>query len=147
MQLALIILFVIILDYGSKVYIQQNMLEGMSIPIIENIFHITFIFNRGAAFGILENQKWIFIVAAIILLILFVKSYKKITMQPFMFQLGIALTVGGAIGNLIDRVTKGKVVDFFDFRIWPIFNIADIAITVGAGCILWILLIKRDLDW
>jgi len=147
MKLVLIILSVLILDYGTKVYIQQTMTEGMSIPIIENIFHITFIFNRGAAFGILENQRWVFVLAAIILLFLFVKTYKKIIMQPFIFQLGIALTVGGAIGNLIDRVTLGQVVDFLDFRIWPIFNVADIAISIGAGCVLWVVLTNRDLDW
>lgn len=147
MKIALIALAVILLDYGSKIYILQTMTEKMSIPVIENIFHITFIFNRGAAFGIFENQRWIFILAAVVLLALFCKFYKKILEQPPIFQLGIALMLGGAIGNLIDRLVYGKVVDFLDFRFWPIFNVADIAICVGAGCILWVVLTNKKLDW
>ena len=147
MKLLLIVLPIVILDQLSKYHIQKSMQEGMSIPVAENIFHITYILNTGAAFGMLENQRWFFVFTALFLLVAVAVSYRKILQQPFLLQLGIGLLVGGAVGNLIDRIRLGKVVDFFDFRIWPIFNVADIAICLGAGLILWMILKKEGVQW
>ncbi len=130
---------VVLLDQLSKYYIVGAMSEGMSIPVVKGVFHITYILNAGAAFGIMENQRWFFIFIACVLLVLFLFFYRRIISQPLFLQTGLALFAGGAVGNLIDRIRIGKVVDFFDFRIWPVFNIADIAICVGAGCILWMI--------
>ncbi|MGL5205898.1 MAG: signal peptidase II, partial [Acidaminococcaceae bacterium] len=107
------------------------------IPIVDGIFHLTFILNPGAAFGILENNRWFFVITAVSVL-LFLFYYRRIIMaEPKVVQVGTALFAGGAMGNLLDRIRTGLVVDFFDFRIWPIFNMADIAICLGVGLILW----------
>lgn len=137
MQLALVSLIVVIIDQLSKYLTVKNMAEGSSIPIISGIFHLTFIYNRGAAFGLLENQQWIFILVAIALVAAVFYFYKDIAAADNYTRCGCSLLLGGAIGNLIDRVRINMVIDYFDFIIWPIFNIADIAICTGVGMIIW----------
>lgn len=131
-----IVLGIIFMDQLSKYIVEENMRLGMSIPVIPDIFHITYILNPGAAFGILENQRWFFVAVALLLLVVVGYFYDRFKRESRMTQWGIALLFGGAAGNLIDRVKTGYVVDFFDFRIWPIFNIADIAIVIGVGLIM-----------
>jgi len=128
---------VVMLDQITKYMIVSNMTEGMSIPIIDQVFHLTFVLNPGAAFGMLEHNREFFIIMAIAVLMFVVYMRKKILEEPISIQIGIALFVGGALGNLIDRMQTGLVVDFFDFRIWPVFNVADIAICVGVGVMIW----------
>jgi len=112
-------IFIILFDQASKFYIQHNMYIGESIPVIEGIFHITYIENPRTSFGLLKYQIIFFVAAALISLILVILIYKK---DPFMYIL-LTLVLGGAVGNLIDRVRDdGRVIDFIDFRIWPIFN-------------------------
>ncbi len=127
----------VMLDQITKYMIVRNMTEGMSIPIIDQVFHLTFVLNPGAAFGMLEHNREFFIIMAIVVLMFVVYMRKKILEEPLPIQIGIALFVGGALGNLIDRMKTGLVVDFFDFRIWPVFNIADIAICLGVGVMIW----------
>lgn len=126
-------IFVILIDQVSKYYIQHKMYLGESIPIIKGIFHITYIENVRTAFGLFRYQSIFFIIAAVISLILAILIYKKIIFKenPKM-SIPLLLILGGAIGNLIDRIrTGGKVVDFLDLRIWPVFNFADTAIVCG----------------
>ena len=137
MLLLLIAAFVVAVDQFTKYLVTSNMSEGMGIPIIDGIFHLTFILNPGAAFGILENNRWFFVVTALSVLIFLFYYRRTIMAESKLVQMGIALFAGGALGNLIDRIRTGLVIDFFDFRIWPIFNVADIAICLGVGLILW----------
>ena len=137
MLLLLIAAFVVAVDQFTKYLVTSNMSEGMGIPIIDGIFHLTFILNPGAAFGILENNRWFFVVTALSVLIFLFYYRRAIMAESKLVQMGIALFAGGALGNLIDRIRTGLVIDFFDFRIWPIFNVADIAICLGVGLILW----------
>lgn len=137
--LAAVFVAVVIIDQWSKHYIQARMLPGMSIPVVDNIFHITYVLNPGAAFGILENQRLLFIIIALAMLGLIAYFYSHIPDTFRLMRLGISLLAGGALGNVIDRVQTGYVVDFFDFRIWPVFNVADIAIVTGVGCIIYTL--------
>lgn len=137
MYLIIVVFVVVMLDQITKYMIVSNMTEGMSIPIIDQVFHLTFVLNPGAAFGMLEHNREFFIIMAIVVLMFVVYMRKKILEEPLPFQIGIALFVGGALGNLIDRMKTGLVVDFFDFRIWPVFNIADIAICLGVGVMIW----------
>jgi signal peptidase II len=133
MGFILFALFIISLDQASKVYIQYNMQIGESIPVIQGIFHITYIENPYTAFGLFRYQTIFFVIAASISLILIILIYKKIIFKkdPFMY-IPLTLVLGGAIGNLIDRVRiDGRVIDFIDFRIWPVFNFADSAIVCG----------------
>lgn len=126
-------IFIILFDQVSKFYIQHNMDIGESIPVIKGIFHITYIENPRTSFGLFEYQTMFFVIAALISVILAILIYKKIIFKkdPFMY-IPLTLVLGGAIGNLIDRVRiDGRVIDFLDFRIWPIFNFADMAVVCG----------------
>ena len=133
---------IVVLDQVVKFLVVHKMFPGMSLPIIQDVFHITFVLNPGAAFGILAHQRSFFIVMGIVILILVGVFSPYIRRQCGIFRWGVALLLGGALGNLIDRVRIGHVIDFFDFRIWPVFNIADIAIVVGVAAIIYAILFK-----
>ena len=147
MWLFVLPLAVVILDQFSKYIVVENMALGESIPIIEEVFHITYILNPGAAFGMFAHNRLFFIAIAVIVIGIIIWARKEILASPWEVKAGCGLFLGGAIGNLIDRARQGLVIDFFDFRIWPVFNIADIAICIGVGLIIWNLLkteLKRD---
>lgn len=133
---------IVVLDQVVKFLVVHEMFPGMSIPVIQDVFHITFVLNPGAAFGILAHQRSFFIVMGIVIAILGGLFSPYIRRQCRIFRCGTALLLGGALGNLIDRVRFGHVIDFFDFRIWPVFNIADIAIVVGVAAIIYAILFK-----
>lgn len=128
----LIIVLLIGIDQASKMWALNSLKEIGSIPIIENVFHLTYVENRGAAFGMLQNNQSIFIIVALTASVfgLYYLHTKKVN---FLGKASITLIIAGAIGNLIDRVRIGFVVDYFDFRfIWEyVFNIADIFVVVG----------------
>lgn len=135
------------LDQFSKYIVVENMALGESIPIIEEVFHLTYILNPGAAFGMFAHNRLFFIAIAVIVIGIIIWARREILASPWEVKAGCGLFLGGAIGNLIDRARQGLVIDFFDFRIWPVFNIADIAICIGVGLIIWNLLkteLKRD---
>ncbi len=128
---------VTILDQVVKWFVQGHMDLGESIPLIPHVFHLTYIMNPGAAFGILEYQHTFFLGIVVILFAAYLIMRRRIPKNPVYFPIGIGMVLGGALGNAIDRVRYQGVVDFFDFRVWPIFNVADIAICVGMALILW----------
>ena len=128
---SLIILAIIILDQLTKFLITKNMTLSQSIPLIQNILHLTYIHNTGATFGMLKGMNLLLIWVSVIVIGGILYNYNKIPKDKIP-QLSLALIIGGAIGNLIDRISLGKVVDFIDFRVWPAFNIADSAISIGA---------------
>ena len=136
----LLALLVVLVDQATKYFVVQHFAVGESVPVVENIFHWTFILNRGAAFGMLEGSRWLFVVIALAVIggVLYLR--KEIEQSGVLACMGAALFTGGAVGNLIDRMLHGVVIDFFDFRIWPIFNVADIAICTGVGLIIWSIL-------
>ena len=140
MPILLLAVVVVIMDQLSKFYIQTHMVIGMSIPVWQDIFHITYILNPGAAFGLFEHQTVFFVMIAASMVIATIYFYPKIPTQYKLLRFGTGLMVGGAMGNVIDRIKTGYVVDFFDFRIWPIFNIADAGIVCGVGCIIFTIL-------
>ena len=136
----LIVIIWLVLDQVTKYYVMNHFAIGESVSVIQNVFHLTYIINRGAAFGMLANQRWFFLVVAFILIIVYAIYHKKVNRGPISLRIGSALLISGAIGNGIDRYVLHGVVDFFDFRIWPIFNVADIGICVGVACIIYHLL-------
>jgi len=135
-----IIVFIILsLDQLTKLLVTKNLLLNQPVPIIKGIFNLTLIHNRGAAFGILKNQIALLIltsVCAIILIYFNLKSNK----HRKSWVVSLSLILAGAIGNLIDRLFFGYVIDFLDFRIWPVFNVADSSITIGAILLGWFIL-------
>jgi lipoprotein signal peptidase len=118
----------------------------MSVPIIQNIFHITYILNPGAAFGLLEHKTELLIFIAIVMISVLIYFYNRIPKNLKLLRFGLGLLAGGSIGNVLDRVRTGYVVDFFDFRIWPIFNVADIAIVCGVCSVIWTIVFLNKED-
>jgi len=134
-----------ILDQIVKLYIQQTMRLHETVVVIPGFFHLTYIRNPGAAFGLLANQedgfRFIFfgltsLVAVVLLGVLLYKAPQDQWLAP----LAISLVLGGALGNLLDRIRFGEVIDFLDFFVndfhWPAFNVADSAITIGITILL-----------
>ena len=137
----LTILVVVILDQASKFVVQHMMEVGQSIAVIDSIFHFTYILNSGAAFGLLANRTLFFVVTTVIVVVgLLIYSYRS--KKGGLQSLALGLLLGGAVGNLLDRLRFGHVVDFIDFRIWPVFNIADIAIVLGSILLIYALLMQ-----
>jgi len=134
--LILIASLVIIIDRFAKFLVFNNLLEGQSIGVVPKIFHITLVLNTGAAFGLFKEKNQFFIVSSFIVAAL-IFLYVIFDKEKDIFKLSaLGLILGGAIGNLIDRVLFGYIIDFLDFRVWPVFNIADSAITVGSVLLL-----------
>lgn len=134
----------LIADQAVKHLVRTTMVQGQSIPIIENIFHITYIENPGAAFGILANQRMLFLVLTAVIVGVMIYLYCSLSNKKSLTAISLGIVVSGAIGNFIDRFMQGTVTDFLDFRIWPIFNIADIAICVGLALICYFIIIKGE---
>lgn len=135
-----IIMAVLLFDQGSKATVQMLMHRGESIAVVPPVFYLTYILNPGAAFGILPNQKVLFIITGLLLVMGVLAVYRKIPSGKTLLRSGLGLILGGALGNMIDRLRYGGVVDFLDFRVWPVFNLADTAIFIGACLLVWELL-------
>ena len=130
------ILLILALDQCLKSIIRLKLDVGESIPLINNILHVTFVTNTGAAFGLFKNSTLLFVIISLVailftsvLITLSIKRHEFLSRPVFNF--GLILITSGALGNLIDRLRFGYVVDFIDVRIWPVFNIADSSITIG----------------
>lgn len=139
---------ILIADQSSKLLISSRLLAGQSIPIIYNILHITFVRNTGAAFGLFKNSTVLFISISVIaiwviLSILYRSMRKGEFFYNFMQNFSLVLIMSGAIGNLIDRIRLGYVIDFIDVRIWPVFNVADSSITIGTSILVFYFVSKR----
>ncbi|SKB28778.1 signal peptidase II [Acetoanaerobium noterae] len=138
-----LISILIIIDQAIKWISRTKLTKFESYPVIDGFFHFTYVENRGAAFGMLQNKTWFFVLITLLVvgyMIYFTKKNKNID-KKLTFVLSII--TAGAIGNLIDRIWLGFVVDMFDFRgIWQfVFNFADICVVVG-GILLIFLIIK-----
>ena len=140
----LIVLAIFTLDQVSKLCAVKFLSGASSVPVIENIFHLTLVYNTGAAFGIFRSRPHLFIVIAFISIAFIVYLLSRKT-HAFTFsgRLALYFILGGTLGNLVDRLRLGHVIDFFDFRVWPVFNVADSFITVGAVILCWSILIGR----
>jgi len=144
--LTAIVLTVVILDQLTKWQVTSAMRLHETIPIIPEFFSFTYIRNAGAAFGILADSQAgfrlvFFGVTSVVALVLLGTIYARLSPTDRAGQVSVASIVGGAVGNLIDRLRAGEVIDFLDFSImgyhWPAFNVADAAITVGVGFLMW----------
>lgn len=145
----LLALLMIALDQATKWLVVKNMELGEAIPVIGEFFQIYSHRNRGAAFGILQDQRWFFIVITIIVVIGVVWYLNRMLRENNrVLCTGLGFLLGGALGNFIDRASTGEVVDFFKFRFqftwfgqdidytFAIFNVADAAINIGVGFII-----------
>lgn len=130
----------LLIDIISKVIITNTLTLKESIKIINKFFYITYTKNTGVAFSLLEGSKIFIIIATIIILIVLIK-YLNNKYVNRLEQISYGLIIGGALGNLIDRIIYGYVIDFLDFKIfnynYPIFNLADVFIVIG---IFWLII-------
>lgn len=145
MLTALITCFVVTFDLITKYIIKSNMSLGDTIPLIKDVLHITYVENKGAAFSMLADSRWVFMLVttiAIVGIVAYIAIYSKSLTRLSVVSLSMIL--GGAIGNMVDRVFNGEilfeggVVDFIDFRIinFAIFNVADSFVCIGAGLLI-----------
>ena len=146
---------VILLDQLTKIVIQNLFFLGQSIAVIPGFFNLTYVRNPGAAFGFLAsgNPAFVipfFILISIVVVVGIVYYFRKSDPTQRLHRWGLAIILGGAIGNLIDRVVYQSVVDFLDFYgghyHWPAFNVADSAITIGVGLIIMDMLLTKGVD-
>ena len=129
----ILVLFIIGIDALSKYIVSSEMTLYQSIPLIDGVFSLTFVKNTGASFGMLAGGRWFFI-AITLVMIGFIAGYTiKHKEKDKLYLTAASFIVGGGIGNLIDRILTGEVVDFFDFCLidFAIFNVADCFIVVG----------------
>lgn len=140
MRLWITAIIILIADQLSKLWVGVNMTIGKSIPIIDGIFSITYIRNRGAAFGILQGKSWFFLIMAAMVVAALIYCNYRYSPKPW-GQYAMGLIVGGTIGNVIDRWLFQAVRDFISIGWFPVFNIADMALTTGGAlAMLYILL-------
>ena len=130
--------FGLIIDQITKVYIDRTMQLFQSIPVVDNFFNITYVRNRGAAFSFLSHASWrlpFFIGVSLVAAIVIIIAYNKLREDQRLAQVSLAMIFSGAVGNLIDRMRLGEVIDFLDAHWyqhhWPAFNVADSLICVG----------------
>jgi signal peptidase II len=133
-------------DQLSKYWVAQRLSPGEMIYLIPGFFQLTFVRNYGAAFGILPYHTSFFIVIKILMALMIIIFVPRFISNRFvLLRTALALLLGGTLGNLLDRIVRGYIIDFFDFRIWPVFNIADIALVLGIALVIFSLLRSESL--
>lgn len=151
MTFYLVALAVIFLDQASKLAIIRSLQLGQGFPVIPGFFDIVFVLNPGAAFGFLASlservRNPLFILISVIAVILIVVYHTRYLHVHRLVSLALGLILGGAVGNLVDRLRWGMVVDFLDVHVgpyhWPAFNLADSAISVGVGLMILDMLVE-----
>lgn len=126
----------ILLDQVTKLLALQNLKGQNPVTLIPDVFQLLYVENRGAAFGILQNRQWVFLIITVIVLAALLWALPKIPQERHFlpFTLCLCFIGAGAVGNMIDRIFRGYVVDFFYFKLidFPVFNVADIYVTTAA---------------
>ncbi|OOB77601.1 MAG: signal peptidase II [Epulopiscium sp. Nuni2H_MBin003] len=150
MEYILIILGIVLvgIDQISKNWASVTLKQVQEIEIWPQVFHLAYVENRGAAFGMMQNMQWFFIIVTIVVIGAILVYWRKIpdTKTQKIYKVSLTLIMSGAIGNLIDRVFLGYVVDMFYFILidFPVFNVADICVVTGT-IIFMIVMILEDL--
>jgi signal peptidase II len=107
---------------------------------LANVFTIHYVTNTGAAFGLFRNGSLFFVIVAVVVSVVIVLYYRHLEDGQWLVRLSLGLQLAGALGNLIDRIRVGYVIDFLDFRVWPVFNLADASIVCGVILLAYLLL-------
>lgn len=128
---------ILVIDRLIKIAVMANLIPNQTKVIIPQIFHLTLVLNPGAAFGLMAGWTWIFVVTAVLVLLGIFYTQFRLKIKNRLICLAMGMIGGGALGNLFDRISTGKVIDYLDFRLWPfVFNFADSMIVIGTGLIL-----------
>jgi signal peptidase II len=131
-------------DRVTKWIVQRELAGGPPIDLISGVLRLRYTTNTGGAFGLFGGQSWLFFLATLVVCLVIAAASTRLVSAPS--AVGLGLILGGALGNLTDRLVRGPrgVVDFIDFRVWPVFNAADSAIVIGAMVILVAGILRRD---
>ena len=144
----LISLVLLAVDQISKTIVTKLIDINNGVEIIKNFFYLTYTHNTGAAFSILTGQRILLILIAVAILIIIFNYIRKNKVEGKLDKLAFSLIIGGSLGNLLDRIVRGYVVDFIDVKIFgydfPIFNLADTFIVIGVFLLLIITLIRKE---
>lgn len=163
-MLVLLTLFFLTLDQVSKILVRQNLAVGEAwapIPALSSIFTFTHVQNTGVSFGQLPGLGWVFMLVNIAVLFAIVILYPRIPREMWQLRLAAALILAGDLGNVIDRLrtafmalehtgnlltalSRAYVTDFFDFKIWPVWNVSDMCIVAGVAIVAWFLWRNED---
>ena len=133
----------IILDQITKLLSVLFLMPKGSVPLIKNVLHLTYVENRGAAFGMLADQRWVFMVISTVAILAMAAYLYLGNAQGRLYTVSLALIISGGIGNMIDRIALGYVVDFIDFCLidFAVFNGADSFVCIGAGLLMLALIL------
>ncbi|MDY3618085.1 signal peptidase II [Agathobaculum sp.] len=149
MHVLIFIALMIVLDQVVKYWAVAVLQPAHTIPLIENVFHLTYVENRGAAFSLFAkfDSRWFFVTLAVLITAAICVALRKNWIQTQLGRWSLYLISAGALGNAIDRVIRGFVVDLFDFRAigFPVFNVADIFICIG-GAMFFIYILFQHKD-
>lgn len=126
---------IVVVDQVTKAYVEKLLGIGEQISFLGKVVSITRVRNPGAAFGIFANQTAFFIVTGLIVALFAAAHIQRLGTGSGLLRIGLAASLGGALGNLIDRLRLGCVVDFIDIGVWPVFNLADVAIVAGGAIV------------
>jgi len=129
----IVTVLVFIADQLSKLWVIRKLDPGETLALVPDIFHLTYVRNPGAAFGILPYKTSFFIVVSLLMILFIAFSGRFIDTRYALMRLALSLQLGGLLGNFVDRLRTGYVVDFLDFRFWPVFNLADTALFLGVA--------------
>ncbi len=136
----LLSIWIIVVDQFLKIYLSSKVLFQKPFVIVPNFFSIDLVHNTGGAFSILSGNRWLFIVIGILVVVIISFFIKKIEYLNYKYTMIFALLIGGILGNLIDRIFRGYVIDYLSFKImgynFPIFNFADVCIVISIIIIL-----------
>jgi len=135
--------FVFSIDRLTKIAALKTLDLGRSIKAIPGVLNITLVLNDGAAFGLFKGKSVFFVFIALAIIIVITAYLIKSRPLNRSVSIGLGLILGGAVGNLVDRIAFGSVIDFIDLGIWPVFNIADSCITIGAVVLVFSMLTKK----
>ena len=135
---------IIALDQYVKSQVVTYMTLGETIPLVQNVFHITFVANPGAAFGILPYQRAFLLSVGVVMLAAGIFCYTKIKIENPLVKFAGIFAAAGALGNMIDRMSIGYVVDWFEVCGFPVFNIADVAIVIGMFMMMYVVIFQSE---
>lgn len=140
---------IVLLDQASKWLIQATMVPNQSIPIAGHLLRITYIHNPAAAFGLQIGSPAFYILFSIVAAIVVIIYMARLPRKEYWPRIALAMILAGAVGNLIDRIRLGEVVDFIqiglsDRLVWPIFNVADMGVSVGVTLLVFFFLVIGD---
>ena len=136
-------LLVFAIDTFIKTVISTQLSPAISMPLIKGILNLTFVRNTGVAFGLFPGKRLLLILISIAVCALVIYFYSRTRKKDFLLRIAFAIILGGSLCNLFDRIFYGYVIDYVDFRVFPVFNLSDVAINLGVFLIILDLFFKR----